>query len=90
MAGEVDLKVEVEVGIEVVRMDDKARVVVDFRRCNTEKEQPSEDEPCFYQRWARLAEKCKMPWPAEVQAGRSESKDEGMESLARIEVEGAR
>jgi hypothetical protein len=26
------------VGIEVVRMDDKARVVVDFRRCNTERE----------------------------------------------------
>lgn len=95
MADEVDLKVEVEVGIEVVRMDDKERVVVDFRRCNTEKEQPSEEEgeeegPCFYQRWARLAEKCKMPWPAEVQAGRSEPKDEGMESLARIEVEGAR
>jgi hypothetical protein len=41
---------EVEVGIEVVRMDDKARVAVDFRRCNTEKEQSSEEEePCFFQ-----------------------------------------
>lgn len=65
---------EEEVGIEVVRMDDKVNVVVDFRRCNTEKEQQSseKEEPCFYQLQARLVEGCKMPWLAEIQAGQSE------------------